>query len=89
MKAFVANFKVPLLVFAAAQDTVKNCCLLATIQNMQVTAKALGKPMDLVIYPNADHDFIGGPNYHADDAEDAWKRTTGVLRQTLGDPAGH
>jgi dienelactone hydrolase len=87
MKAVVANFKVPLLAFAAAQDTVKNCCLLATIQDMQATAIALGKSMDLVVYPNADHGFIAGPNYRADDAEDAWKRTTDALSQALGDPA--
>ena len=32
MKSFVAKFQVPLLAFAAAKDTAKNCCLLATIQ---------------------------------------------------------
>ncbi len=87
MHAVVTKFNVPLLAFAAAKDTVKNCCLLATIQDMQATAKALGKPMDLVIYPNADHGFIAGPNYRPDDAEDAWKRTTAALHQALDDPA--
>lgn len=89
MKAVVTKFKVPLLAFAAAKDTVRNCCLLATIQDMQATAKALGKPMDLVVYPDADHEFIAGPNYRAADADDAWKRTTDELHQVFGDPAAH
>jgi dienelactone hydrolase len=45
--------------------------------------------MDLVVYPNADHGFIAGPNYRADDAADAWKRTTAALQQALGDPGAH
>jgi hypothetical protein len=87
MQAVVAKFKVPLLAFAAAKDTVRNCCLLATIQNMQATANALGKPMQLVVYPEADHAFIAGPNYRPADAADAWKRTTDELRQALAEPA--
>jgi hypothetical protein len=47
----------------------------------------IGKPMELVVYPNADHDFIAGPNYRADDADDAWKRTTDALHQAFGDAA--
>jgi hypothetical protein len=89
MKAVVAKFEVPLLAFAAAKDTVKNCCLLETIQKMKATAAALGKPMDLVVYPEADHGFIGGPNYRANDADDAWKHTVDVLHQALGDPLAH
>jgi dienelactone hydrolase len=87
MRAVVTKFEVPLLAFAAAKDTVRNCCLLATIQDMQATAKALGKPMNLVVYPDADHGFIAGPNYIAADADDAWKRTTDALHQALGDAA--
>jgi len=91
MKAFVGNFKVPLLAFAAAQDKFKDCCLLATIQDMQATAKALNKPMELIVYPNADHNFsfAGGPTYRQDDADDAWKHTTDALHQAFGDADTH
>jgi carboxymethylenebutenolidase len=91
MKAFVGNFQVPLLAFAAAQDKFKDCCLLATIQDMQTTAKALNKPMELIVYPNADHNFSfsGGPTYRQDDADDAWKHTTDALHQAFGDAAAH
>ena len=89
MKSFVGKFQVPLLAFAAGQDTAKDCCLLATIKDMQATAKDLGKPMELVVYPNADHNFSAGPNYRADDAADAWRRTTDVLHQYLTATAVH
>jgi dienelactone hydrolase len=89
MKSFVGKFQVPLLAFAGAKDTFMNCCVLATIQSMQATAKDLGKPMDLVVYPGAEHGFIKGPNYRAADAEDAWKRTTTALAQYLGDTPSH
>jgi dienelactone hydrolase len=53
-----------------------HCCLLAAIQDMQ--AMALNKPMELIVYPNADHNFsfAGGLTYRQDDADDAWKHTT-------------
>jgi dienelactone hydrolase len=90
MKTFVGNFQVPLLAFAAAQDKFKDCCLLATIQDMQATAKALNKPMDLIVYPNADHNFtFAGATYRQDDADDAWKHTTDALHQAFGDAAAH
>ncbi len=60
--------------------------LLPSGDHPRVTAKALGKPMDLVVYPSADHDFIAGPNYRAADADDAWRRTTDALHQAFADP---
>jgi dienelactone hydrolase len=91
MKAFVSKFQLPLLAFAAAQDKFKDCCLLATIQDMQATAKALDKPMELIVYPNADHNFtfVGGATYRADDTENAWTHTVDTLHQALGDAAMH
>jgi dienelactone hydrolase len=38
-----------------------------------------------VVYPQAWHDFIMRPDYRADDAADAWMRTTQALRQHLGE----
>ena len=89
MKTFVDKFQVPLLAFAGAKDTFQNCCLLATIQSMQATAKDLGKPMDLVVYPDAQHNFIKDASYRPADANDAWKRTTAALAQYLGDTPAH
>jgi hypothetical protein len=89
MKTFVGKFQVPLLVFAGAKDTYKDCCLLATAKSMEATAKELNKPMELVIYPNAEHNFIKGVKYRADDADDAWRRTTGVLHQYLNETCAH
>lgn len=83
MKSYVEKFQVPLLVFAGAQDTFENCCLLTTIKNMEAEAKELGKPMDLVAYPDAGHNFIKGADYNASDADDAWRRTTDVLSKYL------
>jgi dienelactone hydrolase len=84
MSSFVAKFEVPVLALAGAKDTYKNCCLIQTIRSMDTKPKGLGVPMQLVVYPQAKHDFIGGADYRADDAADAWKRTTEALRQHLG-----
>jgi dienelactone hydrolase len=84
LKTFTSNFKVPVVAFAGAKDDYKDCCLLKTIQTIADDAKAQGLPFDLVVYPNANHDFIKGSNYRAADAADAWKRTTDALTQYLG-----
>jgi len=89
MKAFVGNFEVPILAFAGAKDSFNDCCRLATIQSMQATAKQAGKSMELVVYPDAEHNFIKGDTYRADDADDAWKRTTAALSQYLADVPAH
>jgi hypothetical protein len=86
IKTFVGKFQVPLLAFAGGKDLYKDCCLLTTIQSMQATATELGKPMNLVVYPNAEHNFIKGAGYRAEDADDAWKRTTATLAQYLTGP---
>jgi dienelactone hydrolase len=39
--------------------------------------------MDLVVYPNAEHNFIKGAAYRADDADDTWRRTTDTLHRYL------
>jgi carboxymethylenebutenolidase len=89
MKSFVDKFQTPLLVFAGGKDKFRNCCLLPTIQSMQAAAKDLGKSMDLVVYPEAQHNFIKDQTYREADADDAWKHTTAALAQYLGDAAAH
>ena len=81
LKRFAANFKVPVLALQGGKDNFKDCCLPATIGVIAAGAKAAGNPFDLVVYPDANHDFIKGPNYRAGDAADAWKRTTEALQQ--------
>jgi dienelactone hydrolase len=83
MKTFVGNFQVPVLAFAAGKDSYNNCCTLTTIKSMEVTAKELNKPMQLVTYPDAEHNFAKGSTYRAEDADDAWRRTTDALHQYL------
>jgi dienelactone hydrolase len=83
MTTFVGKFQIPLLVLAAAKDDFNNCCLLTTANEMAATAKQLGKSMEFVVYPNAQHNFIKGSGYRADDAEDAWQRTVDRLHQYL------
>ena len=83
MRTFVGNFRIPLLVFAGAKDTYRNCCLLTTLKSMETTAQELNKPMELIIYPKAEHNFIKGGTFRADDADDAWRHTTDTLLKYL------
>ena len=52
---------------------------------MSSTAKGLNLPFELVVYPNAKHDFIDGPNFRPDDTADAWRRTLDALHQHFSD----
>jgi hypothetical protein len=45
--------------------------------------------MELVIYPDAEHNFIKGAKYRAYDADDAWRRTTDALHQYLSETSDH
>jgi len=83
MKTFVGNCQIPLLVLAGGKDTYRNCCLLTTLKSMETTAQELNKPMELIIYPKAEHNFIKGGTFRADDADDAWRHTTDTLRKYL------
>jgi carboxymethylenebutenolidase len=46
------------------------------VKKAQAEAKAAGKTVDIVIYPDSPHGFHADyrPSYHPADAEDAWKR---------------
>jgi dienelactone hydrolase len=83
MQSFVAQFKVPILVLAGALDTYFGCCLMESMKAMETAAKESGKQFELVVYPEAGHMFnleIKG-YYRAEDAADAWRRTTNMLNQ--------
>jgi dienelactone hydrolase len=85
LKHLASNFKVPALVLQGGKDDFKNCCVPATIGTIAADAKEAGKVFDLVVYPEANHDFIKGANYRASDAADAWKRTAEALKQSLSE----
>jgi len=49
--------------------------------------KAMGKEVDLVVYPNAGHAFFNDTRpeaYNAEAAGDAWRRTVDFFRRNLG-----
>jgi len=48
--------------------------------------KELGKPIEIVIFPDAGHAFENSTNktgYRADDAAQAWTKTVAFLHRTL------
>jgi carboxymethylenebutenolidase len=56
------------------------------VKKFEQTLKQHGKKVEIVIYPDAGHAFENPNNktgYRADDAADAWKRTTTFLDGTL------
>jgi carboxymethylenebutenolidase len=58
----------------------------ADVRQFEKQMKALGKPVEIVIYPDAGHAFQNPENkggYRPDDAADAWKRTVDFLAEHL------
>ena len=83
---FASRLKVPLLVFAGAKDRYHDdCCTADKDTTLAAAATAAGKPFELIIYPDADHDFVkGGDHYNPKDYSDAFKRTADRLKVYLG-----
>jgi len=57
------------------------------VRNFEQQLKQLGKPIEVVIFPEAGHGFENPTNkagYRAEDAAQAWTKTVEFLRQTLG-----
>lgn len=70
----VANeLKCPLLGLYGGQDT---SIPVASVHQAEEKAKAAGKTVDIVVYPDAPHGFHADyrPSYHKADAEDGWNR---------------
>jgi len=86
---FVKRFQVPVLVLAAQLDRYKDCCVVESMQAMEVAAKQNGKQFELVVYPEANHGFNlktgakGEPAgaYRLEDDRNAWYRTIEMLRR--------
>jgi len=56
------------------------------VRNFEQQMKHLGKPIEIVIFPDAGHAFENPNNktgYRADDASQAWTKTVAFLRRTL------
>ncbi len=80
LSGVVGRMQLPILVLAGERDRYNNCCLIEHMREMDAAAKARGHPLELVVYPNADHGFnLTGPAYRPDDAADAWRRTMEML----------
>jgi dienelactone hydrolase len=77
------------LVLADGVDRYRNCCVIESMQAMEVGAKANGSRFELVTYPEASHGFnlkigaSGEPmgDYRPEDDRDAWGRTVEMLKQ--------
>jgi len=57
-----------------------------SVRKLESEVKALGKPIEVVIYPGADHAFFNDTRpevYNAEAATDAWRRTIAFLREHL------
>lgn len=80
LDALVGRFNVPLLLMAAEKDTYKNCCPIDRARQLDQAAQARSLPIELVVYPEADHAFdLQGPTFRSADTEDAWQRTRAHL----------
>ncbi|MCM8612771.1 dienelactone hydrolase family protein [Accumulibacter sp.] len=76
----VGRIHIPVLVLAAELDRYQNCCLIEHMREIESLAKARQIPLQLVVYPNADHGFnLDGRNHRVEDAADAWRRMVDML----------
>jgi dienelactone hydrolase len=82
---FAGKVQVPVLVFAGGKDKYrKECCTAAKDEELRDAAKAAGKSFDLVVFPEAKHDFVkGGENFDAKAYADALQRTGDALKTYL------
>ena len=79
---FVNRLKVPVLVFVGAKDRYRNGSSLAEMdRTLAAASTAAGKPFELIVYPDADPDFVkGGDHYNPGDYSDAVKRMADKLK---------
>ena len=81
--AAVGGMKVPTLIFAGGADTYLNCCTLANARKIEAAAKERSAPLELVVYPQAQHAFniaADAQSYRANDADDAFDRALAYIR---------
>lgn len=82
MVPLASKIKVPVLLLSGEQDRYYNCCLIESMRALASASKANLAIFELVVYPDAGHGFnLGLRTYRAEDANDAWARTTRFLRR--------
>ncbi|MGB8339648.1 MAG: dienelactone hydrolase family protein [Burkholderiales bacterium] len=80
MTRAASEVRYPVLLLAGAQDKYMNCCLIETMQLLQAEAKKRSAPLELVVYPHADHAFnLPGAAFRPEDAADSWTRMSNFL----------
>jgi carboxymethylenebutenolidase len=69
----VKDLKAPVLGLYGGKDQGISA---ADIEEMRAAAKAAGKPVEIVVYPQAQHGFLADyrPSYNAAASRDGWKR---------------
>jgi dienelactone hydrolase len=79
---FANKIQVPVVVFAGGKDHFRNgCCTAAKDSTLQDAVKAAGKPFDLTVYPDAEHDFVkGGDHFNSKDYSDAFQHMADALK---------
>ena len=82
LPGLVSRIQIPLLILAGERDRYNNCCLVESMREIESLARERNIPLELVVYPNADHGFnLDGRAYRSDDTADAWRRTVEMLNR--------
>ena len=84
VKPDLANLQAPVLGIYAERDGFVTP---AVVRDLEQRLKALGKQIEVVIYPDADHAFFNDARpevYKENAAADAWRRTIEFLHKHLG-----
>jgi alpha-beta hydrolase superfamily lysophospholipase len=86
-KAYVGGMKVPTLILAGGRDDFYDCCTIESMRALEAAARELGTPLDLVVYPEADHGFNipSFGRYRPGDSADGRRRTAALLQQYLSE----
>jgi carboxymethylenebutenolidase len=83
VKPDLPNLHAPVLGLYAEKDGFVTP---ASVRELEHKLKALGKQIDVIIYPNADHAFFNDTRpvvYYPEAAADSWQRTIQFLRKHL------
>jgi carboxymethylenebutenolidase len=81
-KAKLATLKSPIIGFFGEKD---QSIPVASVREFEKSLKELGKPVEVHVYPGANHAFANasGGNYNPEAAKDAWERTRAFLARYL------
>src|SRR5215212_10498547 len=83
VKPDLPNLHAPVLGLYAEKDDFVTPALVGELERQ---AKALGKDIEVIMYPGADHAFFNDTRpevYNAEAAADSWQRTINFLREHL------